>query len=80
MMWNSGCHLPCGRRPRHRGIGEEEILELDIVRSCATHPHRVPCVEDRDALGAERDAEMQHARPGFGIVMDRARHQDSVPA
>ena len=45
------------------------------MRASAAHAERVPCLDDRHALGVHRHAELQHRRTVLGIVFDRAGHE-----
>jgi hypothetical protein len=45
------------------------------MRTSSAHAERVPRLDDRHALGVHRHAELQHRRPVFRIVFDRAGHE-----
>ena len=42
----------------NRRVGDKDVLQLDVVRTRAAHPHHVPGVEDRDALAFQRHREV----------------------
>ncbi len=75
MMWNSMCHLPCGRFPAIAASGMNTPVEHHVVRSGAAHAHRLPGRRDRHALALQRHSEMQHGRPVRRVVIDGAGHQ-----
>ena len=54
-------------------VGNEHVLDRDVVAARAAHAERVPVVVDGDAVDLHGHGHVEHALAAFGIVVDEHR-------
>ena len=75
MAWNSGCHLPCGRRPAIAVIRNENVFQDNVVASqCPAFPSLAKSSSISTPFGRPGDREMEHRRR---LPPDRRKRRSS---
>ena len=61
--------------PTYCRISNEHVGQFDVVGTSPAHTQDLPGIQQSYALGIHWHREVQHRRPGLGILVNRAGHQ-----